>query len=178
LLPETARYLVERAGVHLDGISIATSHIRYLDRQAERIYEAAHQYRFSSWNTVYRALLAQLDPALYHLGHEMSGWTDGRETIELRFGDRPSRTVHLLVCADGVASTARALRLPQVQAVYTGYVAWRGTIADAALDRAKLLAIDDAITYYVYANSHILVYPIPGLDGAVERGHRLINFVW
>jgi 2,6-dihydroxypyridine 3-monooxygenase len=39
-------------------------------------------------------------------------------------------------------------------------------------------ALLDAITYYVYANSHILVYPIPGLDGSVNAGDRLINFVW
>jgi 2,6-dihydroxypyridine 3-monooxygenase len=36
----------------------------------------------------------------------------------------------------------------------------------------------DAITHYVYANSHILAYPIPGLDGSVAAGERLINFVW
>ncbi len=39
-------------------------------------------------------------------------------------------------------------------------------------------ALGDAITYYVYPNSHILVYPIPGLDGSVAEGDRLINFVW
>jgi len=55
-LPESARYLVERAGVPLDRISVATSRIRYLDRRGERIYDGAHVYRFSSWNTVYRAL--------------------------------------------------------------------------------------------------------------------------
>ncbi len=38
--------------------------------------------------------------------------------------------------------------------------------------------LDDAITYYVYANSHILVYPIPGRDGSVAPGERLINIVW
>ena len=51
-LPESARYLVERAGVPLDRISVATSHIRYLDRRGERIYDGTHVYRFSSWNTV------------------------------------------------------------------------------------------------------------------------------
>jgi 2,6-dihydroxypyridine 3-monooxygenase len=30
----------------------------------------------------------------------------------------------------------------------------------------------------VYANSHILVYPIPGRDGSVAPGQRLINVVW
>jgi hypothetical protein len=29
---------------------------------------------------------------------------------------------------------------------------------------------DDAITGYAYANSHVLVYPIPGLDGSVKHG--------
>ena len=178
LMSETARYLVERAGLHPDRIGIATSHIRYLDRRAERIYDAAHRYRFSSWNTVYRALLGALDPQRYHLGHELSGWTDDGETLALRFRDRPPRQVHLLVCADGVGSTARTLRLPQVRPVYAGYVAWRGTVAETALDASTLGVLDDAITYYVYANSHILAYPIPGPDGAIERGGRSINFVW
>jgi hypothetical protein len=34
----------------------------------------------------------------------------------------------------------------------------------------------DAITYYVYANSHILL-PDPG-RGLGRRGERLVNFVW
>ena len=38
--------------------------------------------------------------------------------------------------------------------------------------------LDDAITYYVYANSHILVYPIPGATGRLRAGERLINVVW
>jgi 2,6-dihydroxypyridine 3-monooxygenase len=38
--------------------------------------------------------------------------------------------------------------------------------------------LDDAITYFVYPNSHILVYPIPGLEGETAPGQRLFNFVW
>jgi 2,6-dihydroxypyridine 3-monooxygenase len=47
---------------------------------------------------------------------------------------------------------------------------------DLAPATAELLG--PAISYYVYANSHILVYPIPGADGSVRIGERLINFVW
>ena len=36
----------------------------------------------------------------------------------------------------------------------------------------------DAITYQVLKDSHVLVYPIPGLDGALTAGERLVNFVW
>ncbi len=177
-LPESARYLVERAGVPLDLISVATSHIRYLDRNGAVIYDGAHGYRFSSWNTVYRHLLARIKPAQYHLGHEMSGWLDDGDAIELRFTDKPARSVDLLICADGVGSLARSRLVPSAKPAYSGYVAWRGMVPEAQLDHATSRLFDDAITYHVFANSHILVYPIPGLDGSVKRGERLINFVW
>jgi 2,6-dihydroxypyridine 3-monooxygenase len=177
-LPETARYLVERAGVALDRISVATSHIRYLDRRGARVHDAWHAYRFSSWNTVYRELLARLPASRYHLGHEMTGWTDGAAGVEVHLAGRPSRRVDLLVCADGLGSAARARLLPAVRPAYAGYVAWRGMVPEAALDAETREALDDAITYYVYANSHVLVYPIPGPDGSVAPGERLVNFVW
>ena len=60
-LPESARYLVERAGVALDRISVATAHIRYLDRRGAVSYEERHAYRFSSWNTVYRELAGRFE---------------------------------------------------------------------------------------------------------------------
>ncbi len=177
-LPESARYLVERAGVDLDRISVATAHIRYLDRRADLVYDGRHAYRFSSWTTVYRELLARIRPAGYHLGHELSGWVDEGDAVEVQLAGRPSRRVDLLVCADGVGSIARARLLPGVRPSYAGYVAWRGMVAESRLDEETLAVFDDAITYYVYANSHVLVYPIPGADGSVARGERLINFVW
>jgi 2,6-dihydroxypyridine 3-monooxygenase len=177
-LPESARYLVERAGVPLDRVSVATSHIRYLDRRGERIYDGTHVYRFSSWNTVYRELKARLAPARYHLGHEMTGWAETGDTVEVHLAGQPCRRVDLLVCADGVGSTARERLLPAVRPVYAGYVAWRGMVPEAQLDAPTRAALADAITYHVYANSHILAYPIPGPDGSVGPGERLVNFVW
>ena len=61
---------------------------------------------------------------------------------------------------------------------YAGYVAWRGMVPEASLDAGTRAALADAITYHVYANSHILAYPIPGVDGSVAPGKRLMNFVW
>ena len=177
-LPDAVRYLVERAGVSLDRISVATSHIRYLNRRNQVIYDATHRYRFSSWYMVYRQMLACIDRERYHLGHEMTGWDDGDDAVEVHFAGQASERVDLLVCADGVGSTARARLLPEVQPAYSGYVAWRGMVPEAALDEATRTVLDDAITYYVYANSHALVYPIPGPDGSVTPGERLFNVVW
>jgi 2-polyprenyl-6-methoxyphenol hydroxylase-like FAD-dependent oxidoreductase len=56
-LPATYRYLQSRAGVDLTKISVATSKIVYLDADSNVTYEAAHNYLFSSWNTVYASTL-------------------------------------------------------------------------------------------------------------------------
>ena len=178
LLPESARYLVERAGVALDRISVATAHIRYLDRRGAVSYEERHAYRFSSWNTVYRELAGRFETSRYHLGHEMTEWVDADDAVEVHLAGRSPRRVDLLVCADGVGSIARARLLPTVRPRYAGYVAWRGMVAETSLDGATRAVFEDAITYYVYANSHVLVYPIPRPDGSVTPGERLINFVW
>jgi 2,6-dihydroxypyridine 3-monooxygenase len=177
-LPESARYLVERAGVDPDRISVATSHIRYLDRRGAVVYDGRHAYRFSSWTMLYRELMARFPHARYHLGHEMIGMRGEKETVEVTLAGRPARRVDLLVCADGVGSTARAQLLPDVTPSYAGYVAWRGVVPEDELDQATRAVFDDAITYHVYANSHILVYPIPGPSGSVAPGERLVNFVW
>jgi 2,6-dihydroxypyridine 3-monooxygenase len=178
LLPDSSRYLVERAGVPLDEISTSTSHIRYLGRDGHVLHEQAHQYRFSSWNTVYRRLLGCFDRDRYHLDSEVTGFEVKDDSVRVELANDVPIDADLLVCADGVSSPARRRLLPDVRIGYAGYVAWRGMQPEAALDADTRARLGDAITYFVYANSHILLYPIPGADGSVAPGDRLINFVW
>lgn len=177
-LPASYRYLVERAGVDLDAISVTTERIRYLDRRGAVTHDQPHRYRFSSWNTVYRQLLACLERDRYLLGHEVAGFEQDGDEVQVTLSGGRRVGVDMLVGADGVGSKLRRTLLPAVESGYSGYVAWRGMVAESELDAAALAAVGDAITYYVYANSHILVYPIPGADGSVLPGRRLINFVW
>jgi len=176
-LPTSYRYLVERAHVNLDEISTSTTRIRYLDRMGTVIYEQPQPYRFTSWNTIYRSLLRCFGRERYRLGHEMVNLQQRDRKVQVAFADQADVDVDLVVCADGVGSRARSCLLPAGQPTYAGYVAWRGLVPEKELE-AKAAALVDAITYYVYANSHILVYPIPGPDGSVRPGERLINFVW
>ena len=176
-LPASSRYLAERAHFDLDEISISTSYIRYLDRQARVIHEQPQAYRFSSWNTVYRSLLRCFGRERYLLGRECVGFRQRDGTVQVEQADGSQLECELLVCADGVNSLARASLLPDVRPQYAGYVAWRGLVpAREVGDSARRL--QDAITYYVYANSHVLVYPVPGSEGSVAPEDRLINFVW
>ncbi|MEY2583431.1 MAG: 2,6-dihydroxypyridine 3-monooxygenase [Ilumatobacteraceae bacterium] len=174
-LPATYRYLVER-GVSLDDIAVSTGHIRYLGRDGSVVHEDRHNYLFSSWNTVYRELLACFDRSAYRLAHELVRIE--LDPLTLAFSNGEVARPDVAVFADGVGSTARAALLPDAHPQYSGYVAWRGVVPETDLSDATRSAIDDAITYYVYANSHILVYPIPGRDGSVRPGERLINIVW
>ncbi|MGA9275658.1 FAD-dependent monooxygenase [Ilumatobacter sp.] len=182
LLEATSRYLVERAGVALDRISISTGQIRHLRRDGTIEHESAHRYLFSSWNTVYRHLLNHWRPSPYLLDSEMVDFRgsagDLRTGVDVGFASGVSASVDLLVCADGVGSMARTRLQPKAAQGYAGYVAWRGMVPETDLAPDVAASLTDAITYYVYANSHILVYPIPGLDGSVAPGERLINFVW
>lgn len=176
LLPMTSRYLRERAGVDAASISVPTSWIRTLRRDGSVLHEARHHYEFSSWNTVYREMLRRFDADRYRLDHEMVSIDPA--VPQVRFANGLEIEPQLAVCADGVRSTARTTLLAGAAPAYAGYVAWRGVVPETELTDATRTALDDAITYYVYANSHILVYPIPGLDGSVEPGHRLVNIVW
>ena len=177
-LEAASRYLVTRAGIEIDEISIATDLIRYLGRSGRVMYERAHRYRFSSWNTVYRQLLDALGRDRYRLNHEMVSWASATNAVAVNFADGSSIEAELLVCADGVGSSARTKLQPNVSPGYAGYVAWRGMVPENRLRLALAERLSEAITYHVLANSHILVYPIPGLDGSVMPGERLINFVW
>lgn len=177
-LEAARRYLVQRAGVDVDEISIKTDLIRYLGRRGGVIHEQAHPYQFSSWTTVYRELLEAFGRERYRLDHEMIGWTSAGNRVSVDFADGSSNEADLLLCADGIGSRARAKLQPKAVSTYAGYVVWRGMVSEAALESALASRLGEAITYYLYANSQVLVYPIPGLDGSVRPGERLINFVW
>ncbi len=130
-LPATYRYLVERGGVSLSAVAVSTGHIRYLGRDGSVIHDEAHQYLFSSWNTVYRQMLACFDRSAYLLAHELVDLE--LEPLVLVFGTGQSVRPDLAVFADGVGSTARAALLPDVRPQYAGYVAWRGVVAETEL---------------------------------------------
>jgi len=176
LLPTTSKYLCERKGLDPASISVPTAWIRTLRRDGSFAHAVRHDYRFSSWNTIYREMLRCFDPERYLLGHELVAIDP--DTPGLEFANGAAVNPDFVVCADGVGSTARASLVSQATPDYAGYVAWRGVVEETALSTSTRAALDDAITYFVYANSHLLVYPIPGRDGSVEPGRRLINLVW
>ena len=178
VLDETVRYFRERTDLRLDRLTTATGFLRYLDRDGGVVYEEPRRYRYSAWHTMYRALLGCFGRRRYHLDREVAGFSQRDEHVQVRFADGSTAAYDLLVCADGIASNARAVLQPQARPAYAGYVAWRGTVEERQLSPAVRDLLADSICYQVMPNSHILLYPIPALDGSVTPGRRLANFVW
>jgi 2,6-dihydroxypyridine 3-monooxygenase len=178
LLEATARYPTERGDIRLDDISVATSNIRYYDRAGSVTHDLAHPYLFSSWNTVYRAMLSCFEQERYLLGHELVDFSQANGSVAARFANGAEFEGDLLVAADGIGSIVRERLQPNAGVRYAGYVAWRGMVAESKFPADITALFGDAVSYNVHANSHILIYPIPNEEGSVEPGNRLLNFVW
>jgi 2,6-dihydroxypyridine 3-monooxygenase len=178
VLDETVRYLRERTDLELDQLTTVTGFLRYLGRDGGVVYEEPRRYRYSSWHSIYGALLGCFGRRRYHLGKELTSFHQQGGQVQLRFADGSTAAYELLVCADGIASNARAALQPQARPAYAGYVAWRGTVDERQLSRPVRDLLADSICYQVIPDSHILLYPIPALDGSVVPGRRLANFVW
>jgi 2,6-dihydroxypyridine 3-monooxygenase len=178
VLKETLRYPVERHGVPVEEFCSSTDWIRFLNPDGTVRHEQRHRYRFSSWNALYRTLLEAFGRDRYVLGQEMTAFRSDEDGTTVEFSGGARRRVDLLVCADGISSPSRQALLPEVTPRYAGYVAWRGVVPETELSRGTYRALHDALTYQLLPHSHILVYPIPGPEGALDEGQRLINMVW
>ena len=67
---------------------------------------------------------------------------------------------------------------PAAQPVYAGYVDWRAVVPKSELSSNAFDCLRDAITCNLLPCGHVLVYPIPSLDGDLEPGKRLANLIW
>jgi 2,6-dihydroxypyridine 3-monooxygenase len=121
LHPMTVRYFVESGSFSVEDLSVRADVLRYLASDGSTIHESPCGYMFTNWNSIYRALLMSWDAAHYHLGETLVALT-----ADTRFASGREEISDLLVCADGIASTARSLLLPDVRRRYAGYVWWRG----------------------------------------------------
>lgn len=174
LHPETVRYFEANRLLDLDRVSSSTRTLRYLTRDGEVLLDQPVHYLFTSYATLYAALVGFLEPPRYLLGHELVRAEQDSDHVRMAFADGRAENADLLVGADGIHSTVRTLLFPDVTPRYAGYVGWRGTLHASRLPtRASELA--GVLTYHVMVRGHVLSYPIPREDQG--RG-RSMNWVW
>ena len=132
----------------------------------------------SSWGRLYRALKEALPDESYHFDKSLVDLEQDARGVRATFSDGSRAEGDILVGADGIRSTVRELLMPEVEPRYAGYVAWRGTIDEAAMP-AKLHAIIFERNVMCIPDGEIMsAYPVPGPDNDVQPGRRAYNLVW
>lgn len=178
VLPITEKYFTQNHERDDRRVSLELTDWTYVDQAGAVISAQPDRFRFSGWSTIYRALLEEFGSDRYHLDSEMVGFDQRSDGVTLHLANGRQIDGDLLVCADGLSSTARRILLPQVEPTYAGYVAWRGVTPERDLSSSTLAALRDAMLYQVLDLSHILVYAIPGADDQTTPGQRIVNSVW
>lgn len=177
--PELVRYLLERTGTTLDEVSVPSSVMRYYDAATAQLRgEVSASWRFTAYNAVYRKLLDAFGTERYHLGHALTRVRQTEAGPLLEFADAPIAAADLVVCADGGGSAARA-QLVGVNPAYTGYVTWRGMVDEDDVSAETWAFFQDAFSYGLLPDGHIIAYPIPQVaEDGTTTGRPRLNFQW
>lgn len=80
-----------------------------------------------------------------------------------------------MIYADGYHSHGRRALFPDTELDYSGYVCWRGVVDE----REVADGTDVGLTFARFGTTGLpgsFIYPIPGRDGSVATGERLINW--
>jgi 2,6-dihydroxypyridine 3-monooxygenase len=177
LQPDTVRWFVERSTQDLADLRTSTSYVQYLDRDGDIVQSDKTTWTYTSWGTFYRALLADFGTDNYHYGEYACGFSQDHDVATVRFVSGATASADLVVFADGIRSVVRERFDPNATFSYAGYIGWRGTQPLSGLSAHTRDTLQDAVTYNVIPNSHILMYPIPGEEDLGPQ-HRLMNYVW
>lgn len=180
---------------------LAASSIRrqYLNRDGEIVHKEDMKQNMTSWDLVYHMLRANVDGVesayceipnddesntkVTHLhGHKVTGLEEKDKKIVLKYetddGKEGTMEADLVIGADGPSSTIRSHCTPNVERKYAGYVALRGTVPENDVTPKTREAFSERFTFFHSKGIQILAYLIPGEDGTLESGKRLINFVY
>ncbi len=182
-------------------VAVRSERRQYLDREGNVVHKVDAEQNMSSWDLTYYLMRANYDGlaspycdvpppdpihgTAVHL-HDRAV-TDVQEDgdgvrVSWKSTSDPSRTGTLtadrLVGADGPGSFIRSLFSPGLERTYAGYCALRRTVAEHEASPVAHATFAHRFTFYHGPGIQILAYLIPGPHGAMEPGHRLINFVY
>src|SRR5918994_4598587 len=87
LPPITMKWFEEgHSARRIDEVSTRSSRLRYIGPDNAIMHEEPAEWRYTSWGTVYRALLADFgQDEHYHLGEFCAGFSQHADQVELRF---------------------------------------------------------------------------------------------
>jgi 2-polyprenyl-6-methoxyphenol hydroxylase-like FAD-dependent oxidoreductase len=171
--------VMRRVGARLSpSTGVAVSSLLWLDRDGTVVRNLPRPWLTGAWSRIYRPLRDAVPDAIVRTGRTLERVEQDGARIAAIFADGAREEADLLVAADGVHSTVRRQFLPDVEARYAGYVAWRGVVEERELSPEAHALLSDGIAFTFPAGEMTLSTPIPGADDDVRRGHRRYYFIW
>ncbi len=169
--------LLNRIGVGTHAISVELQERVVLGDEGEGRRQHAPQL-MTAWDTLYRTMRAHLADACYRQDSRLLSIDRAGDGISAAFADGYTVEAELLIGADGLNSTCRALLTDAGSAArYAGYVAWRGLEAERDLPGPLVDALSDRFTLFSRPGLQMLCYLVPGAEGSTEPGTRRVNWV-
>lgn len=186
-------------------ISVDSKQRLYLDQSGATIPGSidTRSQHMTSWDVLYRLLRWRVDGmdassylpssspsdrestppfATYEYGATVSSLEPSPEGVTIHWTDNSgssrTSTADLVLAADGASSAIRSTLLPSIKRSYTGYVGFRGTIPETSLSASAADVFSEKFAFFHASGTQILAYLIPGENGTLTPGKRLMNWVW
>ena len=168
-----------RCGLAVDAsLGVTVKKRVVLDKSGAVIAQVAIDQVLTSWSRLYAMLRSAFDPSLYLQSVAVSQVIQSNAVVEVQCGDGRVFEADLAIASDGIRSVVRAQYLPDVQAQYAGYVAWRGVCDESVLSQRTLSSVFDTFGFGLPPGEQLIGYPVAGAGNAVARGQRRYNYVW
>ncbi len=170
---------LERCGLTVDAtLGVAIKDRVVLDKSGAVMAQTAMAQVLTSWSRLYAMLRSAFDASLYLQGAAVSQVSQSSAGVTVQCGDGRVFDADLAIASDGIRSGVRAQYLPEVQAQYAGYVAWRGVCDESVLSQRTLASVFETFGFGLPPGEQLIGYPVAGAGNAVARGQRRYNYVW
>ncbi|KAB5578094.1 monooxygenase [Coniochaeta sp. 2T2.1] len=180
----------------------------YLDKEGRVISRESQLQQMTSWDLVYNICRANFDglkteyvlaeklaaakrvpgSGTYQHGRQVVGLEAAGAKVKVSFHstiegenkeDVKDEVADCVVVADGASSKIRQQFSPSSHPrTYAGYVAFRGTVPESNITPDLAEVFVEKFPFFHAQGIQILAYVIPGRHGSLEKGKRLVNWVW
>ena len=176
--PEGAKFF-EQHDAYQTAYSFPSPGFQFLDKAANVKRTLDLPLNLTSWNVLYYRLRANFDglesefcpkPPEPHANEGRTVYDMGKKCTKVSYSDQlvtleyddlirgggGSVQADLVIAADGSNSSVRRCLIPDPACTYSGFVAWRGTVAERDVSEETRRVFDTRLNIFVFDRSHLV----------------------